>query len=402
MTNSKRWAGTLAMLGPAFVASVAYVDPGNFATNIEGGARYGYLLLWVIVVANVVAAFVQYLSAKTGIATGRSLAELCRTHFGATTRWGLWAQAELVAVMTDLAELVGGALALNLLFGIPLFPGAIITAIASFAVLSLQAWRGRRFEAVVTGLLLVVLLGFLYQSLGAGISGPDLASGLVPRFDDQGSVLLATGMVGATVMPHVVYLHSAMTAQQANTLPGVSARRLLSGQRGEIAVAMTLAALANLAMVVVAASLLHGRDVTSLNEAHSAFGDVAGSASALTFALALLASGFAASSVGVYAGQVIMDGFLRRRIPLVLRRASSLVPALAVLGAGVDPTRALVVSQVVLSFGIPFALVPLVMFTRRRALMGPLVNRPITTACATVAAALVISLNVVLLVLTFT
>lgn len=391
------WARRAAFFGPAFVVSMAYVDPGNFATNTAAGATYGYLLLWVIVVANVVAVFVQYLSAKLGMATGRSLPELCRETCGRPLTLLLWGQAEIVAIATDLAELIGGAVALNLLFGVPLIPGVLITAAVSVLLLLLAPQGRHRFEMVLAGMLLIVLGGFLYQAINAGPSH-EAAAGLLPGFAGTESVLLATGIVGATVMPHVIYLHSALTRSTARD-PAHQGKALRRTRR-EIVIALSFAGLANMTMLVVAAAVFHRDGHTgtdTLHEAHSALGSLLGPTAAITFAVALLAAGLASSSVGTYAGQVIMEGFLRRRIPLVLRRSATLVPAAGILLAGMEPTRALILSQAALSFGIPFALVPLIVFTSRRKLMGALVNRRHTTVAAVAAVVLISSLNVFLL-----
>jgi manganese transport protein len=392
--------GALAMLGPAFVAAVAYVDPGNFATNISGGAKFGYLLLWVILAANLLAMLIQNLSGKMGIATGHNLPELCRIHFPRQVTWGLWVQAELVAMATDLAEFVGAAIALNLLFGVPLFEAGLMTAVVSFAVLGLQRRGHRRFELVIVGMLGVVLLGFLYDTLRIGFDAGEAAKGLIPGFEGTDSVLLATGILGATVMPHVIYLHSALTQRRIVTTTTEEKRRLLRFQRVDVTIAMWLVGLANMAMLTVAASLFHANGLTNIDtieEAHTGFETLVGPGAALAFALALLASGLASSSVGTLAGQVVMQGFIARTIPMVLRRLVTMLPALVVLAIGVNPTEALVLSQVVLSFGIPFALIPLVLLTRRRDIMGGLVNRRTTTIAASMAAALIIALNLFLL-----
>jgi manganese transport protein len=394
----------LPFIGPAFVAAIAYVDPGNFATNIAGGAKFGYLLLWVIVAANLMAMLIQYLSAKVGIATGRSLPELCRELFPRGVSVGLWIQAELIAMATDLAEFVGAAIALNLLFGMPLLPAGLVTAVVAFALLGLQTRGYRRFEIVIAGMLGVILVGFLVDTLLIHHDAGGIAGGLIPGFAGTDSLLLATGILGATVMPHVIYLHSALTQRRIPARDDAERRKILSFQRVDVMIAMGVAGVINMSMLVIAASLFHGSglaDVDTIEGAHTAFGDLVGPGAALAFALALLASGFAASSVGTYAGQVVMQGFINRTIPLILRRAVTMAPALVVLAIGVDPSRALVLSQVVLSFGIPFALVPLVLLTRRRDVMGALVNRPLTTALASTVAALIISLNAFLLVQTF-
>jgi manganese transport protein len=390
----------LAVLGPAFVACIAYVDPGNFATNVAGGARYGYLLLWVLLSANLMAMLIQNLSAKIGIATGKNLPELCREHFPRSVSFGLWVQAELIAMATDLAEFVGAAIALNLLFGVPLFHAGLITAAVAFAILALQAKGYRRFEVAIAGLLGIIILGFLYDTLRIGFDAGEAAKGFIPGFAGTNSVLLATGILGATVMPHVIYLHSALTQDRIPASSDAERKRLLRFQRLDVTMAMGLAGLVNMSMLVIAASLFHDSGligIDTIEGAHAHFGTLAGGGAALAFALALLASGLASSSVGTYAGQVVMQGFIARAIPLVLRRAVTMTPALVVLAIGLDPSRSLVISQVVLSFGIPFALVPLVILTRRRDVMGALVNRPVTTVVASIVAALIIALNAFLL-----
>jgi manganese transport protein len=402
-TSRGRLRGVLAILGPAFVACIAYVDPGNFATNIAGGARYGYLLLWVLLSANLMAMLIQNLSAKVGIATGKNLPQLCREHFPRVA-WGLWIQAELIAMATDLAEFIGAAIALNLLFGVPLFAAGLITAVVAFGILAMQAHGYRRFEMVIAGLLGVILLGFLYDTLRIGFDAGAAAKGFIPGFQGADSVLLATGILGATVMPHVIYLHSALTQDRIRPRDDGERRRLLRFQRLDVTLAMTLAGVVNMSMLVIAASLFHTSGLSGLNtieQAHASFRSLAGSGAALAFALALLASGLASSSVGTYAGQVVMQGFIARTIPLALRRVVTMTPALIVLAIGLDPSRSLIISQVVLSFGIPFALVPLVLLTRRRDVMGALVNRGVTTVAASVVAALIILLNGFLIFSTF-
>jgi manganese transport protein len=397
-------AARLALLGPAFVACIAYVDPGNFATNIAGGSKYGYLLLWVLLGANLMAMLIQNLSAKIGIATGHNLPELAREHFPRPVTYGLWIQAELIAMATDLAEFVGAAIALNLLFDIPLLPAGLITAVAAFAILGLQSKGYRRFETAIMGFLAVILLGFLYDTLRIGFDAGDAAQGFVPELDGSDSLLLAVGILGATVMPHVIYLHSALTQNRVHARDDAEKRVLLRFNRVDVTLAMGLAGLINMSMLVIAASLFFGNggpEVDTIEKAHAGFKDLVGPSAAIAFALALLASGFASSSVGTYAGQVVMQGFIARTIPLALRRAVTMAPALVVLAVGVDPTKALVISQVVLSFGIPFALIPLVLLTRRKDVMGALVNRPLTTAVAGVVAAIISGLNIFLLLDTF-
>jgi manganese transport protein len=395
----------LTLFGPAFVAAIAYVDPGNFATNFSAGAEFGYLLLWVIVAANLLAMLIQTLSAKLGLATGKNLPEQCRQNFPRWVSRGMWVQAELVAIATDLAEVIGGAIALHLLFGIPLFTGGVITGIVAFALLALQSRGYRPFELAIAGLFGVILLGFLTTVLRIDIVPAELAGGLVPAFDGTDSLLLATGILGATVMPHVIYLHSALTQNRIPARSVAERRYLFRHQQLDVLVGMGLAGLVNASMLIIAATLFFGTDVPNtdtLEGVHAGLARVLDQPAAFAFALALLASGFASSGVGTYSGQVVMQGFISRQIPLMLRRALTLAPALVVLGIGIDPTQALVISQVVLSFGIPFALVPLVLLTRRKDLMAELVNHRLTTWAAGAAAALIIALNGFLLWQTFT
>jgi manganese transport protein len=391
------------LLGPAFVAAVAYVDPGNVATNVTAGATYGYRLLWVLVVANLMAFVVQYLSAKLGLVTGRSLPEAVRDTMPRGWRLLYWGQAEVVAAATDLAEVIGGAIALNLLFGVPLLIGGLITGAISTALLAVQSRFGQRpFERLVVGLLLIIGAGFVAGVFVAPPSWSGAATGLLPTFAGSDSLLLAAGMLGATVMPHVVYLHSALARDRHGVLPGRDIPRFLAATRVDVGAAMLIAGAVNIAMLLVAAATLRGLDsVETIGGAHQAIGAELGQPIAILFAVGLLASGLASTSVGCYAGAVIMDGLLRVRIALLARRLVTLVPALVILVVGVDPTLALVGSQVVLSFGIPFALVPLVRLTAKRELMGEHVNRRVTTLAAWLIAAVVIVLNGVLLVLTF-
>jgi manganese transport protein len=398
-----RLRGVAALLGPAFVAAVAYVDPGNFATNFSAGAQFGYGLVWVILLANLMAMLVQYLSAKVGVATGRDLPELCRDHLPRAVSRGLWVQAELVAMATDLAEFVGAAIGLNLLFRLPLLPAGLVTAVVAFGILAMQQRGYRRFELAIAALLGLVFLGFAYDLAAVGASPAAIAPGLVPSLGG-GRLLLAVGIIGATVMPHVVYLHSALTKSRVPCRDDAERHRLLRFQRLDVMIALGGAGLVNLAMLCVAAALSHRSGGLggggSIPVAHEALGRLAGGGAALAFAVALLASGLSSSSVGTYAGQVVMQGFLDRRIPLFLRRGLTMLPALIVLGAGLPPTASLVISQVVLSFGIPFALVPLVLLTRRADIMGPQVNRPVTSAVAACATAVIVALNGYLLYLT--
>jgi manganese transport protein len=398
----------LPFLGPAFIASIAYMDPGNFATNIQAGAQYGYLLLWVVLASNLMAMLVQSLSAKLGIASGLSLPEMIRQEFPRPLTWALWLLAEVVAMATDLAEFLGAAVGFYLLFGIPLFPAALLTAVVTFAILALQRYGFRLLEAVITAFVGVIGLCYLIETI---LGRPDFAAArdavLHPRFAGTESVLLAAGILGATVMPHVIYLHSALTQNRIVARTSEQKRRIFRYELLDILIAMGIAGLVNAAMLMMAAATFWetGVEVTAesdiILEAFRTLTPLLGGAASIIFAISLLASGLSSSTVGTMAGQVIMQGFIHRQIPIWLRRLITMLPALVVIALGIDATRALVLSQVVLSFGIPFALVPLVLFTRRRDLMGDLVNRPVTTAAAAVVATLIIGLNLFLLYQTF-
>ncbi|HKT45766.1 MAG TPA: Nramp family divalent metal transporter [Gaiellaceae bacterium] len=396
-----RVRGTLAMLGPAFVAAIAYVDPGNFATNVQAGAKFGYLLLWVVLAANLMAMLIQYLSAKLGVVTGQNLPELCRERYPRWASAGLWVQAEVMAMSTDIAEFLGAALGLNLLFHVPLFAAGVITGVIAFGVLALQRHGHRRFELAVSALLGIIFLGFLYETLKIGPSASASLHGtFVPHLGGGSALYLAVGIVGATVMPHAIYLHSALTQGRTPVRDESERRRVLRFERIDVIVALGFAGLINLSMLAVAAKLFHTPALSGLHtiqQAHTELGRLVGGTAALAFAVALLASGASSSSVGTYAGQVVMAGFVGLRIPLAVRRAVTMAPALIVLALGVSPTSALVLSQVVLSFGIPFALVPLVLLTRRRDVMGPYVNRALTNGAAVGVSALIAALNVYLL-----
>jgi manganese transport protein len=395
-----RVKATLAMLGPAFVASIAYVDPGNFATNFEGGARFGYLLLWVVLAANLIAMLIQYLSAKLGIVTDRNLPELCRERFPRALTWGLWVQAEIIAMSTDIAEFLGAALGLNLLFDVPLLPAGLITGLIAFAILELQTHGFRRFELAISGLLAIIFAGFLYEALRIGPSASSSLHGLIPGLRGSGSLYLAVGIIGATVMPHVIYLHSALTKGRVPCRDDAERGRVLRFERTDVLIALGLAGIINMAMLAVAAKLFHVpglEDLSSIPQFHAQFGKLVGGGAALAFAVALLASGASSSSVGTYSGQVVMAGFINVRVPLLLRRAVTMIPAIVVLAIGVNPTSALVFSQVVLSFGIPFALIPLVTLTSKADVMGVHVNRRLTTATAFALAGLIVALNVFLI-----
>ena len=401
-----RPASLLPLLGPAMVAGVAYLDPGNVASNMSAGAEYGYLLVWVVVLGNAMAWLIQYLSAKLGFVTGESLPGVLGRRFRTRrARYAYWAQAELVAMATDVAEVLGGAIALHLLFGLPLIVGGVITGVVSMLLLLLHNRRGSKpFERVITGLVVIIAVGFCAGILFAPVDGGEVAGGLVPRFADTGSVLLAASILGATVMPHAIYAHSALTRDRFGLVPaGEERRQVLRATRIDVTVALAIAGTVNVVILLLAAATLQGVEGTdTLEGAHAAIGAALGPVVATLFAVGLLASGLASTSVGAYAGAEIMRGLLHVQIPLVVRRVVTLVPALAILVLGVDPTFALVMSQVVLSFGIPFALVPLVRLTMRRDLLGESANRWWTTAIAVVAAVLLIALNTTLLVLVAT
>ncbi len=393
------------LLGPAFVAAIAYVDPGNVAANLTAGANYGYLLVWVLVVANVMAVLIQYLSAKLGLVTGKSLPELLGDRLPRIGRLGYWVQAEIVAAATDLAEVIGGAIALQILFDVPLLLGGLIVGVISTIVLSVQSRRGQRpFEFVIIGLLAVIAVGFVTGLVVSPLSWSGFAGGLVPRFQGAETVLLAASMLGATVMPHAIYLHSGLARDRhgTSTDPG-RITRLLRATRWDVVIALVIAGTVNIAMLLLAAASLRGVSGTdTIQGAHTAIVTALGPAVGVIFGIGLLASGLASTSVGCYAGSTIMSGLLHLRIPLLLRRVITLVPALIVLGIGFDPTRALVLSQVLLSTGIPFALIPLVAYTSKRSLMGSFSNGRVLHWTAWLVTALIVLLNLALIVLTVT
>ncbi|ASW89251.1 Nramp family divalent metal transporter [Mycobacterium marseillense] len=397
--------GNWYLLGPAFVAAIAYVDPGNVAANVSAGSQYGYLLLWVIVAANVLAGLVQYLSAKLGLVTGRSLPAALGKRMSRPARLVYWAQAELVAIATDAAEVVGGAIALHILFGLPLMLGGLITGVVALLLLGIQDRRGQIiFERVITGLLLVIAIGFAASFFVKTAPPHDVFGGLVPRFRGTESVLLAAAILGATVMPHAVYMHSGLVLDRHGHPDHGSHRRLLLRiTRWDVVLAMAVAGTVNAAMLLVAAINLQDRNVSaSIEGAYSAIHNTLGATIAVLFAIGLLASGLASSSVGAYAGAMIMQGLLHRSIPMVARRLITLCPALVILAVGFDPTRALVLSQVVLSFGIPFAVLPLIKLTSNRELMGDDANHRITTILGWGVGILISLLNMVLVWLTVT
>lgn len=403
LSGERRGLGRLTpFLGPAFIAAVAYVDPGNFATNMAGGAQFGYLLLWVVLVANLMAMLIQSMSAKLGIATGMNLPEVCRDRFSRPVTFLLWIQAELIAMATDVAEFVGAAIGINLITGLPLFPAALLTGVASFLILALQSRGFRRLEVVIAAFVGVIVIAFGFQVFLAKPSPSGIAHGLfVPGFDGSGSVLLAVGILGATCMPHVIYLHSALTQRRVVGATEEARRKIFRFELVDVVIALSIAGLINMSMLITAAAVFHSRGLYDIGDDLAAVSDglgvYVGSTAAIMFGVALLASGLSSSSVGTMAGQVVMQGFIRRQIPLTLRRTITMAPALLIIAIGVNPSKALVLSQVVLSFGIPFALIPLLLFCRNRTLMGSLVNRRTTTVAAVVVSIVIVALNMFLL-----
>ncbi|HLG51756.1 MAG TPA: Nramp family divalent metal transporter [Chloroflexota bacterium] len=388
-------------LGPAFIAAVAYIDPGNFATNIQAGAQFGYQLVWTVVAANLVAMLVQSLSAKLGIATGLNLAEVCREYLPRPLVYVQWAIAEIVAMATDLAEFLGAALGLNLLFHIPLFAAGLLTGLITFVILGLERYGFRPLEALISAFVGVIALCYIIETFFDRPSWLAIGQAiLTPRLGGGEDLLLAVGIIGATVMPHVIFLHSHLTQSRIVVQTPRERQRLFRFEIIDVVLAMGIAGLVNVAMLVMAASTffragLH--DIGTIEEAYRTLTPLLGTAAGTIFAISLLASGLSSSTVGTMAGQVVMQGFLRRRVPLWFRRAVTMLPALAVIALGIDPTRALVISQVTLSFGLPFALIPLVLFTRQRAIMKELVNRRLTTAVASLATVIIVALNLFLL-----
>lgn len=403
--RKNRLTRLMPFLGPAFIASVAYVDPGNFATNIQGGAQFGYMLVWVIVASNLMAMLIQTLSAKLGIASGKNLAEQCRENFPRPVAYGMWVLMELVAMATDLAEFLGAALGFQLLLGVPLFAGAVLTAIVTLLILALERYGFRPLEAVISAMVGVIALCYLIETF---IVKPDWGQiayhAFVPQFSGAESVLLASGILGATVMPHAIFLHSSLTQGRIVVRDKTRLQSLYHFEIVDVVIAMGIASFVNAAMLIMAASTFHKTGLThiaTLEEAHRTLEPLLGSSAKWIFGLSLLVSGLSSSAVGTSAGQVIMQGFLKFHIPIWIRRMVTMAPAMVVIWIGLDPTRTLVISQVVLSFGLPFAIIPLVMFTSRSDIMGDLVNRRITTILASLIAAIIVALNVYLLYKTF-
>jgi manganese transport protein len=393
------WRAFLPFLGPAVVTSIAYIDPGNFATNIQAGARYGYNLLWVVVLANLVAMLFQALSAKLGIVTEKNLAEQCRDRFPKPVVIAMWIVSEIAAMATDLAEFLGGAIGLSLLFGLPLLAGMIVTGIIVYAILGLERSGFRPVEIVIGSLVAVIALCYVVELFISPVDWGEAARALVPALPDSAALLLAVGIIGATVMPHAVYLHSGLT-QSRVVVESESERRLLVRfSNREVIVALSLAGLVNMAMVVMAANAFHEghSDVAEIETAYHTLVPLLGGAAAAVFLASLIASGISSATVGTLAGQLIMQGFVGIRIPIWLRRAVTMIPAFIVVGLGVNATTALVLSQVLLSLTLPIPMVALLLFTAQRDIMGELVNGRVTTVLATIAAAIVLALNLVLL-----
>jgi manganese transport protein len=403
--KGSRLSRLMPFLGPAFIASVAYVDPGNFATNIQGGAQFGYMLVWVIVVSNLMAMLIQTLSAKLGIATGLNLAEQCREHFPKPVVYVMWVLMEFVAMATDLAEFLGAAIGFQLLLGIPLFAGALLTALATLLILGLERYGFRPLEAVISAMVGLIALCYLLETI---IDKPDWGQvayhAFVPQFSGAESVLLATGILGATVMPHAIFLHSALMQGRIVVRDNARMQSLYHFEIADVVIAMGIASFVNVAMLIMAAATFYNSghsNIATIEEAYRTLEPLLGSSAKWIFGLSLLMSGLSSSAVGTSAGQVIMQGFLKRHIPIWVRRIVTMAPSLAVIAAGLDPTRTLVMSQVVLSFGLPFAVIPLVMFTSRPDIMGNLVNKRVTTILAGLAATVIVVLNVYLLYKTF-
>ncbi len=392
-------------LGPAFVASIAYVDPGNFATNIQGGAQFGYLLLWVVVISNLMAILVQLLSAKLGIATGKNLAQLCREKYSPPVAWGMWVIAEIVTMATDLAEFVGAAIGFQLLFNIPLGVGAVLTVITTLLILVVERFGFRPMEALIGSLLGIIALCYLIQIFIVSPDWSEIARhAIIPKFAGSQSVILACGILGATIMPHAIFLHSALTQGRIIVRDEARMKKLFSYELTDVLIAMALAGLINAAILISSAATFYFSGlshVASIEEAYKTLTPLLGSSSAWLFGIALLTSGLSSSAVGTMAGQIIMKGFINVYIPTVVRRLVTMVPALVVILWGFDPTESLVWSQVILSFGLPFAIVPLVSFTSEKALMGPLTNRRLTKVLAWTICAIILFFNLYLLYQTF-
>jgi manganese transport protein len=388
--------GYFAFAGPAVVASIAYMDPGNFATNIQAGARYGYGLLWVVLLANLIAMLFQALSAKLGIVTGRNLAELCRDHFPRPVVWAMWIVSEVAAMATDLAEFLGGAIGLSLLFGMPLFAGMVVTAVVTYGLLMFERFGFRPLELIIGAIVSVIGLCYLVEMFIAPVDWVAAAFHTVtPQIADAEALLLAVGIIGATVMPHAVYLHSGLTQARVPVRDDSERRKVLRFSNREVILALTGASLVNMAMVMMASSAFHAGhpDVAEIETAYHTLTPLLGGAAAGVFLLSLIASGISSSTVGTLAGQMIMQGFVGFRIPIWVRRLVTMLPAFVVVGLGVNATKALVISQVVLSMALPLPMIALLIFTGRRDVMGMFANGRLTRIAACIGAAVVLALN---------
>jgi manganese transport protein len=398
------WRAGLAFAGPATIASIAYIDPGNFATNIQAGARYGYTLLWVVLLANVIAMLFQGLSAKLGIVTGRNLAELCRDEFPRPLVWAMWVVSEMAAMATDLAEFLGGAIGVSLLSGLPIFPAMVVTAAVSYGLLACESYGFRPLELVIGAMVALIGLCYLIELFIAPVDWSSAAfHAVTPQIPDGGALLLAVGIVGATVMPHAIYLHSGLIQARIPVDDENSRRRLLKFSNYEVVIALSFAGLVNMAMVMTASGAFHAGfpEVAEIATAYHTLTPLLGPAAAGVFLVSLIASGISSSTVGTMAGQIIMQGFVGFRIPVWVRRLVTMLPALIVVALGVDSTRALVLSQVFLSIALPLPMISLIVLTSRKDIMGSFVNRPSTRWIATVAAGFVLILNIVLIAATF-
>lgn len=400
-----KWRVLLRYLGPAFIVSVAYIDPGNFATNISGGSIFNYNLIWVILWSNLMAIFCQTISAKLGIATGHNLPEMCARVFSRKTNYFFWIMAELAAIMTDLAEFLGGTLGLYLLFRIPMVYAGLLTGVISFFIVYLEKYGQRVVEWVISFLVAVISIAYIIELF---LAKPDWAQTglhtLIPSLPNGQAVMIAVGMLGATVMPHVIYLHSQLVQCRNGDHTIEQKKRHLRMEKWDIAIAMNIAFLVNAAMLVVSAAVFHrqGMVVETIEQAHRSLEPLVGSLSSGAFGIALLASGFSSSAVGTMAGQTIMKGFVNLQIPLNLRRLITMTPAMMIIASGINPMKALIFSQVTLSFALPLAIIPMILITNRQDLMGPFVNKPPTSFMGWLITGIIISMNVILMYLTFT
>jgi manganese transport protein len=399
------WRALVPFLGPAFIASIAYVDPGNFATNIRGGAQFGYALLWVILMANLVAMLIQGLAAKLGIATGLNLAEMCRARYPMWLCYAFWITQEITAMATDLAEFLGAAIGINLLFGIPLFGAALITGVGVFLILGFQRNGFRGLEAFIAGSAGVIALCYLVETVLAKPDWREVAyHSVVPSLPGSDALLLAVGIVGATVMPHAIYLHSNLTQGRVVPANEEEAKRVWSFEKVDVVIAMAIAGLVNMAMLYMAAKVFHfsdHKDIAEIGTAYKTLTPLLGGGAALVFGISLVASGISSSHVGTMAGQVVMQGFVNFPIPIWLRRFATMVPAFVAIYLGLDPTRTLVISQVILSFTLPIPVITLILFTRNPEIMGKMVNHRGVTILASICAVIILFLNIVLLYQTF-